>query len=57
MYKLIRFWHQNKNQIIKVLAVIVFIFLVIQVINLIIKKCYMIEESFGIGNHLFYFQQ
>lgn len=38
MYKLIRFWHQNKNQIIKVLAVIVFIFLVIQVINLIMRK-------------------
>lgn len=38
MYKLIRFWHQNKNQIIKVLAVIVFIFLIIQVVNQVIRS-------------------
>lgn len=33
MHKLIRFWNQNRNPIIKFLAIIIFIFIVLQVIN------------------------
>lgn len=38
MYKLIRFWNRNKNNIIKVLAIIIFIFLIIQLINGVVKS-------------------
>lgn len=38
MHNLMRFWYQNKNQIIKIGAVIVFVLLIIQVVNLFIKK-------------------
>ena len=38
MYRLIRYWNQNKKTIIKVLMIIIFLFLIIQIMNITIKK-------------------
>lgn len=38
MHNLMRFWYQNKNQIIKVGAIVIFVFLIIQVVNLFVKR-------------------
>ena len=38
MYNLIRLWHQNKKAFISILAGIVFLFLIIQILNMAIKK-------------------
>lgn len=38
MHNLRRFFYQNKNQIIKTMAIIIFIFLIIQLINYFVKK-------------------
>lgn len=38
MYKLRRFWNQNKNQIIRIIAIIVFIFIIIQLMNYFARK-------------------
>ena len=38
MHKLRRFFYQNKNQIIKTMAIIVFIFIIIQLVNYLVKR-------------------
>lgn len=38
MHKLRRFWNQNKNQIIRTIAIIAFILIIIQLINYLVKK-------------------
>ncbi len=38
MHNLMRFWYQNKNQIIKVGAIVIFVLLIIQVVNLFVKR-------------------
>lgn len=38
MHKLIRFWYQNKNHIIKKLVIIIFVFIIIQFVNWMIRN-------------------
>ena len=38
MIKLLRYWNQNKRKIIITIAVIAFVFIIIQVANQIVKK-------------------
>lgn len=38
MHNLMRFWYQNKNQIIKVGAIVIFVLLIIQIVNLFVKR-------------------